>query len=131
METTNYGYGKTVTYAFDQAIEATTQALQTQGFGILTTIDVQAKMKEKLGKDMDRYVILGACSPSSAFEAIQAEETIGLLLPCNVIVYQKNSEVIVSAMLPSVAMGFISNRKLHCIVQKIEPRLKAAIDVLS
>ncbi len=130
MNNSPYGYGKTVSYDFETAIEKVTEELKKESFGVLSKLDIQAKVKEKLGKDMDRYVILGACNPSLAYEALQAEQEIGLLLPCNVIVYEKEGEIIVSAILPSVAMGFISNPKLQYVAKEVEPKLKMVIDRL-
>jgi len=130
MNNSHYGYGKTVTCGFEIAIAKVTEELKKEGFGVLSKIDIQAKVKEKLGKEMDRYVILGACNPGFAFEALEAEQEIGLLLPCNVIVYEKEGKVIVSAILPTVAMGFISNPKLQCVAEKVEPNLKMVIDRL-
>jgi len=86
MNNSHYGYGKTVSYDFETAIKKVTEELKKEGFGVLSEIDIQEKVKEKLGKDMDRYVILGACNPGLAFEALEVEQEIGLLLPCNVIV---------------------------------------------
>ncbi len=130
MNTPFYGYKKIVSYPFEKALEKTIEELKKEGFGILTTIDLQAKMKEKLNKDMERYVILGACNPPLAFEAIEAEKEIGLLLPCNVIVYETSGKVHVSAVIPSVAMGFIQNQKLASVAAQVEPKLKAVIDRL-
>jgi len=130
MKNPHYGYGKKVSYDFDTAVEKVTAELKKEGFGLLMTIDIQEKIKEKLGKDIEKYVILGACNPPLAYEAIGAEKEIGLLLPCNVIVYEKEGDVMVSAIRPSIAMGFIANPKLQCVANQVEPKLKSVIDQL-
>ena len=128
MNKTNYSYSRAVDYDFDSAVERITSALKEQGFGILTTIDVKAKMKEKLDKDMDDYIILGACNPPSAFKVLQEEIEIGLLLPCNVIVYNTDGRTHVAAIRPVKAMAMINNPSLKETAHKIEEKLKAALD---
>ena len=130
MSNSNYGYSKKVALAFEQAITNTKEALKNEGFGVLTEIDIQATLKKKIDVDMDNYTILGACHPSSAYQSIQSEIEIGLMLPCNVIVYQKDSQVFVSAIKPSVAMGMIKNNALGEVASDIETRLKTVIDSL-
>ena len=130
MKNQKYGYNKKVTTSFEKTIENTKEKLKEQGFGVLTEIDIKATIKEKIDKNMDHYTILGACHPASAYESIQSEIEIGLMLPCNVIVYQKNDEVTVSAIKPSVAMGMIENKELAAIATEIETRLKKVIDNL-
>lgn len=126
----NYGYTKMVLIQFEEAVEKVKSALMEQGFGVLTEIDVKATMKKKLDKDMEDYLILGACNPSLASKAIDAEIEIGLLLPCNVIVYRKDGDVFVSAMMPSVAMSFVHNEALEDIAKTAESKLTLAIDSL-
>ena len=130
MNNSTYGYGKTVSFDFETAIKKVTEELKNEGFGILMTIDIQEKVKEKLGKDINRYVILGACNPLFAYKALQTEQEIGLLLPCNVIVYEKEKTVVVSAILPKATMGFIQNPKLHSVAEQIEVKLKTVINRL-
>lgn len=127
---TQYSYNKKVEYDFYAAIAYLKEELKKEGFGILCEIDVSAKIKEKLNEDMDRYVILGACNPKLAYEALQVEQEIGLLLPCNVIVYEKDEKVVVSAILPSKGMSFIDNPKLKQVASKVEPKLMSVIDNL-
>jgi len=88
----NYGFTKELTMPFEKAVEAVSEALKKEGFGILTKIDIKEKFKEKLGVDFKKYVILGACNPANAHKAILAEENIGLMLPCNVIVYERGED---------------------------------------
>jgi len=102
--------------------------LKKEGFGVLTRIDIKDKFMEKLGIEFKRYEILGACHPESAYEAISAEENIGLMLPCNVIVYEKGDHCVVSIIKPSVAMSMIDNTELENIAEKIENRLKNVIN---
>src|SRR5688572_25261293 len=83
-----YGYSRTLDLAYEQAVESTREALKAEGFGVLSEIDIKDKLKEKLGVDFRKYVILGACNPALAYETLQQELEIGLLLPCNVIVYE-------------------------------------------
>lgn len=126
----NYGYTKKVPMEFDEAIKKVKASLMEQGFGVLTEIDVKATMKQKLDKDIDDYVILGACNPSLAAQAIDAEIEIGLLLPCNVIIYKKNGDVFVSAMMPSVAMSFVKNDALADVAKVAEAKLSTSINNL-
>ena len=128
MNKTNYGYSKKINTSFKQAIERVKEELQKEGFGVLTEIDVKATLKKKLDVDFQDYVILGACNPPNAYKSLLAEIEIGLMLPCNVIVYQKDNTVFVSAVLPTVAMGMINNESLKDIAINIENKLKKVID---
>jgi uncharacterized protein (DUF302 family) len=124
-----YGYTKAVDSSVSVAIEALHKSLASEGFGILSEIDVQATLKKKLGvEDFDEYVILGACNPGFAYEALQSETEIGLLLPCNLIVYRKDDRVYISTMLPSVAMSVIDNQSLSEIASEVELKLKRVVD---
>jgi len=125
-----YGYSKKLGVPFNEAVEKVKEGLASEGFGILTEIDVKATMKKKLDVDYDNYVILGACNPEFAHQALQTEKEIGLLLPCNVIVYEENSQAKVSAIVPSVAMSMVDDPKLGEIAQEVEKRLKKIIDNL-
>lgn len=125
---TNYSISKTLNTSFEEAIQLTKDALKQEGFGVLTEIDIQAKMKEKLGKDMSPYIILGACHPPSAYEAIQMEQEIGLMLPCNVILYENNGTIIVSAIKPTIAMSSIDNEGLNELAQRVEKSLERVIN---
>ena len=117
--------------SFDEAIEKVTEALKEEGFGVLTQIDVRATMKEKLDKVFRPYKILGACNPPFAFEALQAEDKIGTMLPCNVIVQQLDSSTIeVAAVDPQASMQAVENDQLATIAAKISEKLQAVIDQL-
>lgn len=130
MKKTNYGYSKKVSFSFEEAIEKVKKELQKEDFGILTEIDVRATLKKKLDIDFEKYTILGACNPPNAYESLKTEIEIGLMLPCNVIVYQKMDDVFVSAVLPTVSMGMIENESLKGIAINIENKLKRAVDNL-
>jgi len=125
-----YGYTKQLKLNFDEAVEKVKEELSKEGFGILTEIDVKDTLKKKINVDFDNYIILGACNPSLAHKALQAEQEIGLLLPCNVIVYEKDGEVFVSGIMPTVAMGMVENEKLSCIGEEAEEKMKKVINSL-
>ncbi len=127
----NYGFIKEVEISLEEAVRKVTEELKKEGFGILTKIDVQDKFREKLGIEFKKYVILGACNPSSAHKAILSEENIGLMLPCNVIVYKKGNKTIISIIKPTVAMGMIDNEELREIAEKIEKKLGDVINSIN
>ncbi len=127
----NYGFIKEVEISLEEAVRKVTEELKKEGFGILTKIDVQDKFREKLGIEFKKYVILGACNPSSAHKAILSEENIGLMLPCNVIVYEKGNKTIISIIKPTVAMGMIDNEELREIAEKIEKKLGDVINSIN
>ncbi len=124
----NYGLSKKTDIPFEETIKVITEELKKEGFGILTKIDVQAKFKEKLNIDFKKYVILGACNPLFAHKAILVEEDIGLMLPCNVIIYEKENKTIVSIIKPTVAMETIKNSELGQIAEEVEKKLKKVFD---
>lgn len=126
-----YGYSKKVEMSFAEAEERARAALAEEGFGVLTEIDVQATLKQKLDADFPPYVILGACNPSFAHQALLEEKEIGLLLPCNVIIYEDDEGVHVSAMLPSAALGIIGNEEVTRVAAEVEKKLIRAIDTLA
>ncbi len=127
----NYGHKKQINVSFSEAVKKIKEELSREGFGVLTEIDVKSTLKKKLGADYDNYVILGACNPPFAHKALMAEKDIGLLLPCNVIVYEDAGKVFVSAILPTVAMNMVDNRSLAEIAEKVEEKLKKAVDAAS
>jgi len=124
----NYGLSKTVNLTYEQTIEKATEELKKEGFGILTTIDVKETIKKKLDKDFDKYIILGACNPPIAYEALMAEEQIGLLLPCNVIVYERNGEVKISGFNAGLISIISENPKLHELSKIITEKLQKVIN---
>ncbi len=125
-----YGYTKEVAKDFDGAIEAVKAELAKVGFGVLFELDVANTLKQKIGAELERYVILGACNPPLAYKALQAEQEIGLLLPCNVIVYQKGDQVFVSTIVPTAAMGMVESETVKEIAKEAEAKLLAVIDAL-
>jgi len=128
MNETRYGLRVELPVPFDTAVARTTDALKTQGFGVLTTIDIRQTLKQKLDRDFRRYVILGACNPVLADKALHAELEIGLLLPCNVIVYERGDhDSTVAAMAPLPAMGMIGNPELEAVAAEADTRLRAAL----
>ena len=125
-----YGFTKESKLPFEDAIERVTQELQKEGFGVLTSIDMKVKFREKLNIDFNKYVILGACNPPLAYESLSVEEDVGLLLPCNVIVYDRDGTTIVSIIKPTAGMGMIENRALREIAEKVEAKLKRVIEAI-
>jgi uncharacterized protein (DUF302 family) len=129
--TTPYGFGVKVTLPYEAAVQRATELLKEEGFGVLTRIDVQQTLREKLGVDFRRYVILGACNPPLAHRAFQSELNIGLLLPCNVAVYEDEGGSVVAFMDPAAAMGFVGNAALDPIAGEARTRLLRVRDKLA
>jgi uncharacterized protein (DUF302 family) len=123
----DYGFSKTLNLPFEQAISIVTDELKKEGFGVLTTIDVKETMKNKLNVDFKKYTILGACNPPLAHRALQAEEELGLLLPCNVIVYEKDAKTIVSFFDPMIMTQVVSNPELQSIAQEVKTKLERVL----
>ena len=124
----NYGYSKQVDLSFEKTVKKVREELSKEGFGVLTEIDVKATMKKKLDVDYGNYIILGACNPTFAHKALQVDKEIGLLLPCNVIVYEEDEKVVVSAIIPTVAMSIAEILELGGIASDVEKRLKQVIN---
>ncbi|KAF0153541.1 MAG: hypothetical protein FD143_73 [Ignavibacteria bacterium] len=131
MEQTNYGFSKIVNFGYDEAIEKVTEELKKEGFGVLTEIDVKETLKKKLDVDFKPYKILGACNPQFAYKSLQTEEQIGLMLPCNVIVYvNEEGKTIVAAIDPIASMQAVKNDKLGEVAETIQSKLKNIISNL-
>jgi uncharacterized protein (DUF302 family) len=127
-QTLSYGFGKTVNLRYEQAVERTKQALASEGFGVLSEIDVRDTMKKKLNVDFRPYVILGACNPPLALEALSKELDIGLLLPCNVIVYAGEGDSSVVAFLdPEAALELTGNEKFGPLARDVKARLQRVL----
>lgn len=125
-----YGFGKTVGMGFDEAVAKVTAELQKEGFGILTEIDVAATMKKKLDYDMPPYRILGACNPPLAKRAIGAEPSVGLLMPCNVVVRQDGGGVQVEFMDPGVMQEMTGNAEMAAVAAEARDRLQRVMNAL-
>jgi len=131
MNKFNYGFGKRVDVTFDDAVERVIDALQAEGFGVLSDIDVAATLKKKLGEDMPPYRILGACNPPLAHRALTSEPSIGLLLPCNVIVRQDNDGAVhVEMMDPSAVLELVGNPGVNEIAIEVQNRLERVLATL-
>jgi len=129
MKETRYGLRVEVPLTYEQAVERATGALKAEGFGVLTTIDVKHTLKQKLDREFRKYVILGACNPPLADRALHAELEIGLLLPCNVVVYETEpGRSVVAAMAPIAALGIVGeNSELQSVAGEADQRLRRAL----
>ncbi len=124
----SYHFSKTVSMSFEDAITEVTEALQKRGFGVLTEIDVKATLKKKLDVDFRNYRILGACNPAFAHQALQMEENIGLLMPCNVVVQEKDDGTVqVSAVNPMETMAAVGNEDLAGLATEVQAKLEDVI----
>ena len=130
MKITSYAITRTVDTPFAETIDRVTTALAAEGFGILTTIDVQATMKKKLDLDVAPYVILGACNPNLASKGLEIEPELGVLLPCNVIVREDGARVVVSAMEPLAAMRLAGNEAIEPIATEARERIERAMGAI-
>lgn len=123
-----YGITREVEDDFSETVEKTAEELEKQGFGVLTEINIRKKLEKKLDVDFQNYKILGACSPSHAYEALQQETELGLLLPCNVIVYEEEGQVYVSAVDPETLLNVTENENLEEVATEIKEKLTEAVD---
>ena len=127
----SYYFSKTIDKDFDNAVEYVTEKLKEEGFGVLTEIDVKATLKKKLDVDFKKYKILGACNPPFAYQALKAEDKIGIMLPCNVIVEEnEDGKIEVSAVDPIASMQAVKNESLGSVAVEVRDRLKKVIDNL-
>jgi uncharacterized protein (DUF302 family) len=125
-----YGFSKTVDMSYEQAIEKVTAELKKEGFGVLTFIDVKETLKQKINVDFKKYAILGACNPPIAHKALQEEEELGLLLPCNVIVYEKDGKTRVSIFDPMVMTWIMENDQMKPIATEVQERLQRVLKAI-
>lgn len=124
----DYSYGKRVEISFEKALERVKAELAQEGFGVLAEIDVRETLKKKLGVDFPKYMILGACNPPYAKRSLELERELGLLLPCNVIVYEHDGKTYVSMIKPTEALKIVGNEKLNEIAREVEAKMKRALE---
>jgi uncharacterized protein (DUF302 family) len=122
-----YGFTRTVNLPYEAAVQRVTEELRKQGFGVLTTIDVKETLKQKLNVEFTKYVILGACNPPLAHRALEVEMNIGLLLPCNVIVYEKEGKTVIGAFDPLTMVPLVGKEELEPIAADVRQRLEAVL----
>ena len=125
-----YGFSKTVDMSYEQAIEKVTAELKKEGFGVLTSIDVKETLKQKINVDFKKYAILGACNPPIAHRALQEEEDLGLLLPCNVVVYEKENKTRVSIFDPMVMTWIMENDNMKPIATEVQEKLQRVLKAI-
>lgn len=131
MGTVEYSLAIDVDRDFDDVLATTRQALADEGFGVLTEIDVKATMKAKLDVDREEYVILGACNPPLAHRALEAEPELGVLLPCNVVVYRADGRTRVSAVAAEQMLGMVGNQALEPVATEVAGRLRRVLDAIA
>ncbi len=125
-----YGYARTLDLSFQDTVERARAALKSEGFGVLCEIDIRDKLREKLNVDFRNYVILGACNPPLAYQALQQEMNIGLLLPCNVVVYEDGGRSVVAAIDAAKMLSVVENPALAPTAEKVNASLKRVIDAI-
>lgn len=127
----DYYFSTTLRTTFADALDCTRRALQSEGFGVISEIDIQKTLKEKIGADFRPYTILGACNPALAYEALRLEDKVGTMLPCNVVVQERGGDVEVAAIDPVASMQAIPNQQLASRAALVATKLKNVIEVLS
>jgi len=125
-----YGFSKQVDLSYEKAVEKVTVELKKEGFGVLTTIDVKDTLKQKIDVDFHKYIILGACNPQLAYRGLSAEEELGLLLPCNVIVYEKDNKCTVSVFDPKIMTRIIDNPEIKTVAEEVQSKLKRVLEAI-
>ncbi|UCH64386.1 MAG: DUF302 domain-containing protein [Ignavibacterium sp.] len=123
-----YGFSKDVALSYEDTLDKVTEELKKEGFGVLTEIDVKDTLKNKIDVDFKKYKILGACNPTLAHKALQAEENIGLMLPCNVVVYEKDDKSVLSIFAPTLMKNVISNESINSIADEVNVKLHRVFD---
>jgi uncharacterized protein (DUF302 family) len=126
----NYGFSKVVDIPYETAIEKVIGELKKEGFGVLTSINVKDTLKKKIDVDFKKYAILGACNPKLAHKALQVEEDLGLLLPCNIIVYEKEDKTAVSVFNPTIMSNIVDNDSLKLVAGKVREKLERVFEAV-
>jgi uncharacterized protein (DUF302 family) len=129
--TTTYGFGTILPMPYEEAVPRVKEALKAEGFGVLTEIDVRQTLREKLGAEMEPYIILGACNPPLAHRALEQEPEIGLLLPCNVVVRTEGKGSRVEVADPQAMLGIVGNEELNAVAEEAKQRLQRVVASLS
>ncbi|MFN0120558.1 MAG: DUF302 domain-containing protein [Blastocatellia bacterium] len=125
---TGYGYHRIMDTPWETTVPRVREALAAEGFGVLCEIDISAKLREKLGIDFYRYLILGACNPPLAYQALQEEPDLGLLLPCNVIVYEREGKTVIAAIDAARMLSIVDNPRLEAVAGQVNEKLRRVID---
>lgn len=125
--TPKYGFVEAVDLPFEEALARAEAGLKAEGFGVLCQIDIQAKLKEKLGIDFPRYVILGACNPPLAYKALSTEINLGLLLPCNAVVYERDGKVYAGVVDASRLLSLVQNPEMDSMAREVTGKLRRAV----
>lgn len=128
LQDLEYGYVSTVDLPFEDAVNRLEASLKNEGFGVLCKIDIQAKMKEKMGVEFPRYVILGACNPPLAYKALQQEINLGLLLPCNAVVYERDGQVFAGVVDAAKMLSVVGDPAMESTARDVNERLRRAVD---
>lgn len=123
-----YGYKRQVNSSFENAVASVREELAKEGFGVLTEIDVKTTMKKKLNVEFEDYIILGACNPPFAHQALQVSKDAGLMMPCNVVVYREKGNTFVNCAMPTTLADIIQDNRLTPIAEKIEDKLKKVVE---
>ncbi len=126
----NYGFSKNTDMPYEKAVEKVTDELKKEGFGVLTSIDVKDTLKKKIDVDFRKYVILGACNPPLAHKALESEEQLGLLLPCNVIIYENKGGSTVAFFDPMIMTKLIDNEQLKSVAEEVQNKMKRVFEAV-
>jgi uncharacterized protein (DUF302 family) len=127
---TAFSFSRVIALGYEEAIAKVKEALKSEGFGVLTEIDVRKTLKEKLNRDFPKYIILGACNPPLAHQVLQAEPEVGVFLPCNVLVYEEGGKTVISAMDPEAIMVMVRNEKVGEVAKQVRQKMEKVLDSL-